>query len=175
MRRPHTWLWVAGAITSFAVLADGLTAFQDRGTAGPEPWQTSWEKFVESHNACIKAPSCDRKRYLDKEVRWEGSVGSIDLGKTPPIITMTMPGPTLTDRNGEGIDMKRDLFVFGLHPTPADVVGWKDIAKGDRVRFQAKTSGGLTGSVVGFSAIPGTKMLMVNVDGGTLLEKVGGK
>ena len=136
-----------------------------------EPWQTSWEKFVEVHNTCIKDKGCDRKRFLDKAIRWVGVIGSIDLEKRPPSIVMDMAGPSLVDQNGVGID-KGDLFVFVLNPNASEIAGWKSVAKGQRIRFRAKTSGGITGSVVGFSSLPGRslKMIMVNLDGGEFLE-----
>ncbi|MGI8426194.1 MAG: hypothetical protein ACR2M4_06280 [Actinomycetota bacterium] len=118
-----------------------------------EPWQISCEKFVEVHNTCIKDTGCDRKRFLDKEVRWVGIVRSIDLEKQPPSIVMDMPGPSLADQNGVGIG-KGDLFVFVLNPEASEMASWKAVAKGQRVRFRAKTSGGITGSVVGFSSLP---------------------
>lgn len=137
-----------------------------------EPWQESWEKFVAAHNACVKDAGCNTKVFLDKEVRWAGVVRSIDLQTQPPSVVMDMPGTSLVDRNGVGLGKSGDLFVFVLNPVVPDIPGWKAVAKGQRVRFRAKTAGGITGSVVGFSAIPGHKMIMVNTEGGEFLERL---
>jgi hypothetical protein len=64
------------------------------------------------------------------------------------------------------------VFVFVLNPPPSELDAWRAVAKGQRIRFLARTSEGITGSVIGFSSLAGRKMLMVNVDGGQFLERL---
>jgi hypothetical protein len=107
---------------------------------------------------------------MGKEVRWEGLVKSIDLSKEPPSVVMDMPGSLPADANGVTVNKATDLIVFVLNPEASEIASWKDVTKGQTVRFRARTAGGITNSVVSFSAIPGHKMLMINTAGGQLLN-----
>jgi hypothetical protein len=162
-------IFLALAVTTAAPSA----AQRATGTGSPaQAWQASWETFVETHNTCIRDAACDKKRFLNKEVRWVGTVRSIELDKERPAVVMDMAGPSLVDQNGVGINMKNDVFVFVLNPPPSELDAWRAVAKGQRIRFLARTSEGITGSVIGFSSLAGRKMLMVNVDGGQFLERL---
>jgi hypothetical protein len=158
------------AVLIAATLIGAAIPIQAQQPAKLEVWQTSWTHFVKTYNACLKTARCNYKKFLARDVIWEGTVSSIDLKKTG--IGLEMGGPQLTDKNGSGTD----ILIFYLKPSTADTEKWKAVKVGDLIKFKTRTDGGLTGSVVSFVPVMQTtdgkevKATFLNSKGGKLIS-----
>lgn len=135
-------------------------------------WQTSWTAFVKAYNACVTGKGCNRKRFVGKDVAWEGTVTSIDLDKVG--VGFNMGGPPIQDSNGA----TTDILAFYIKPGAGDLEKWRAVKVGDKVRFRTRTDDGITGSVLSYMPImqsnegKDVKMALFNATGGKLVSIV---
>src|SRR5260370_33691780 len=93
---------IRGAVLIAIAAAAGLPAQPPSAAPGKNTtaaWRTSWPTFVSEYNACIKSAKCDHKRFVDREVVWEGTVTSIDFDKAG--VGFEMAGPHLTEKRSD--------------------------------------------------------------------------
>lgn len=135
-----------------------------------DAWQSSWEKFVETYNACVKA-DCDKKQFADKAVTWVAPVGSQDEKDGKFSVSMDMSGsPPFVDKEGK----KSNVIGLTLSPTAEQKAAWSKVAPGQKVRFKTKTME-IFGSPVGFTSMGmNENIAIVFTEGGELVEVLAG-
>jgi hypothetical protein len=134
-------------------------------SSGTEPWQSSWDRFVETHNKCV-AEGCLRQ-FVGKEVTWEARIGNVDAAKQT--VSLEMTGPAVKDKLG----LTPDSLGFALKPTVAQWPKWAGLTKGTRVKFKTQLAADLDmfGNLISFLSLgPGKALAAVRTTGGELLE-----
>lgn len=104
---------------------------------GQEPWQKSWDKFLDKMTAQGSLPENsillpNVAEFLGKEVLWEGAIGEVTDVKSQ--VHVQMP----TSRKVKGPGGKVALADWVQPKLKAASFGeWKQIPKGTKVKFKA--------------------------------------
>lgn len=99
------------------------------GRVRTQPWQTSWDLFVDHLAMCEKRnTSCNELN--GKAVTWEGVVDEVKTVNGKPLVYLRMTPKTFKTHGKVAL---ADLLFPDL--APADVEKWEKIPKGTKVRF----------------------------------------
>jgi len=133
-------------LSASALITVGLTASagtfrlnprQQSARSAPvlaEPWQRSWEAYVDAYNACVKDSTCKAsERFGKKRVQWEATLVELDLKSVPQAVKLSL-------KSSKGFDVSKPPTVFEIiapEMRTAAVDAWKAVPLGSTVRFDA--------------------------------------
>ena len=131
--------WCLGPVHALAESLPDITqhAQADGGPSYTEPWQTSWEKFVDEISGLYGRGADDKefaRHFNGRDVMWTGQVIRVVADPDDPALVILMPhyNVVLPDGRVAKMDNEISLHVQG----PFKVTGGED------VRFRAKLGNG---------------------------------
>ncbi len=100
-----------------------------------EPWQSSWDTFLQVYQACLNNAACDPIQFADKEIVWQGTYTGSDTDASGLYFVTEMTPGRMTDRGGTSTRVANSLLNRPLDPAP-----WRRLNRGDMVRFRSRTA-----------------------------------
>jgi hypothetical protein len=102
---------------------------------GQAAWQSSWDEFLKTYQACVNDKQCDASQFQGAVVTWVGTyVGTTTVNGSTRFQTRMTPG-TMTDRTGASYQVSNTL----LHSPGAAALGaWQALSPNQTVRFSAQ-------------------------------------